>query len=132
MAPRAAVDVSGRALLAGRVEPIEFELIGAQIVVRRQRDGSFQLGFGAEAAGDPSPAPVMREGLVQVETGVSSDGKQDRADTTPPADDAPAYQTAEVLQFLDQELLSERQGASAGASVFTKRPTLTLPRLHTS
>src|SRR5688500_7952310 len=47
MAPRAAIDVSGRALLAGRVQPIEFELIGAEIVVRRQRDGSFQFGFGA-------------------------------------------------------------------------------------
>ena len=96
VAPRAAIDVSGRALLAGRVQPIEFELIGAQIVVRRQRDGSFQLGFGEE--GESAPA--------QVRTGFQGDGKQNRADVEV-ADDAPEYQTAEVLQFLDQELLSE-------------------------
>ena len=77
MAPRAAVDVSGRALLTGQVQPIEFELIGAQIVVRRQRDGSFQLGFGEEGESAPS----------QVRSGFQ--GKQNRADAGVAAD-APA------------------------------------------
>jgi hypothetical protein len=111
MAPRAAIDVSGRALLAGRVEPIEFELIGAEIVVRRQRDGSFQLGFGA--AGDSAPSLA---GSLHGQAGQGSDGKQDRADMKVP-DDAPEYQTAEVLQFLDQELLSEDESASVISSL---------------
>ena len=104
MAPRAAIDVSGRALLAGRVQPIEFELIGAQIVVRRQRDGSFQLGFGEEGESAPS----------QVRSGFQ--GKQNRADAGVAAD-APEYQTAEVLQFLDQELLSEAEDDSPISSL---------------
>jgi hypothetical protein len=113
MAPRAAIDVSGKALLAGRIQPIEFDLIGAQIVVRRRLDGSFQLGFGA--AGDGAP-PVA---------GLLGNGKQDRADMAAVAHevarDAPEYRTAEVLQFLDEELLSERQGLSAISSLVSFR-----------
>jgi hypothetical protein len=111
-APRAAIDVSGRALLTGQVQPLEFELIGAQIVVRRQRDGSFQLGFGE----DSSPSALLRGG-----TGLVPNGKQDRADVTQVPDDAPEYQTADVLQFLDQELLSEDQSESAIASLTSFR-----------
>jgi hypothetical protein len=51
-APRAAVGVEGRALLAGGVNLRRLELIGPRILVRRKLDGSFQLGFG-----DPEAAP---------------------------------------------------------------------------
>jgi hypothetical protein len=114
MAPRAAIDVSGRALLAGRVQPLEFELIGAEIVVRRQRDGSFQLGFGSAADGPP---PHLK--AAQLEAGPATGGKQDRADVSQVPDDAPKYQTAEVLEFLDKELVSERRGSSAISSMMS-------------
>jgi hypothetical protein len=107
MAPRAAIDVSGRALLTGQVQPIEFELIGAEIVVRRQRDGSFQFGFGA--AGEVAQ--------TRLKGGLQPDAKQDRIDMSQVPDDAPEYQTAEFLHYLDQELLSERQSESAIASL---------------
>jgi hypothetical protein len=103
MAPRAAVDVSGRALLTGQVQPIEFELIGAEISVRRQRDGSFQFGFG-ETAEDP---PTHLKG------GLQPDLKGDRGKTDRLPDDAPEYRTAELLHYLDQELLSEGRNESA-------------------
>ena len=120
MAPRAAVDVSGRALFAGRVQPLEFALIGARIVVRRQRDGSFQLGFGEATESAPPQVLELQSASQQ------PDGKQDRADTGEPSDgglgdDAPQYQTAEVLQFLDRELLSEGERASAISSLTSFR-----------
>lgn len=115
MAPRAAIDVSGRALLAGRVQPLEFELIGARIVVRRQRDGSFQLGFGEAAGSAPSQVQELQSASRQ------PDGKQDRADTAEIQHDAPHYQTAEVLQFLDRELLGEGERASAISSLTSFR-----------
>src|ERR671919_2593310 len=70
-APRAAVDVGGWALLSGRLEPVAFELIGPRITVRRQLDGTIQLGFG------PTPedaAPEAADGLG------ASDGKDHRSD----------------------------------------------------
>ena len=103
MAPRAAVDVSGRALLAGQVQPIEFELIGAEIVVRRQRDGSFQFGFGEASEDEPR----------RLEGGLQPDRKDDSAKADRVPADAPQYQTVDVLHYLDQELLSEGEGDSA-------------------
>ncbi len=107
MAPRAAIDVSGRALLTGRIQPTEFELIGAQIVIRRQLDGRFQLGFGAAEGG------ALSEG----ESGLQGGAKQDRLASGQVAADAPEFQTADVLQFLDHELLTEQQSPSAIASL---------------
>jgi hypothetical protein len=111
MAPRAAVDVSGRALLMGQVQPIEFELIGAEIVVRRRRDGSFQFGFG-EAAED---APTRLKG------GLQPDGRENRGKADRLPDDAPEYQTAELLHYLDQEVLSEGRSDSAIDSLVSFR-----------
>ena len=67
-APRAAVGVEGRALLAGGVNLRRLELIGPRILVRRKLDGSFQLGFG-----DPEAAPSTGGG-----------GKGDHQGAVPP------------------------------------------------
>jgi hypothetical protein len=112
MAPRAAIDVSGRALLAGRIQPIEFDLIGARIVVRRELGGSFQFDFGAADAAASAGHTAMLPDVA---------GKQDRFDKPPTATEGPDYQTAQVLQFLDQELLSEGPSPSAISSLISLR-----------
>jgi hypothetical protein len=55
-APKAAVGVDGAALLSGRVIPKQIELIGPRILIRRNLDGGFDLGFGPAAASENEAA----------------------------------------------------------------------------
>jgi hypothetical protein len=68
-APRAAIAVEGGSLLVGNFVPRDFELIGPSILVRRQLDGQFKLGYG------PPPADETEE----VAAGEEQPGKADQA-----------------------------------------------------
>lgn len=48
-APRAAIGVRTDQLLSGRIVPTSFELIGPRILVMRNLEGTFELGFGEAA-----------------------------------------------------------------------------------
>ncbi len=56
-APRAAVELSGSALLSGEFEPESLEFIGPRILVRRTIDGGLQLGFGETTPGGEVAVP---------------------------------------------------------------------------
>jgi hypothetical protein len=73
-APRAAISVEGGSLLLGTFVPREFELIGPSILIRRQLEGSFKLGYG------PAPAEANEEVVAGDEPGT---GKADRAAEAP-------------------------------------------------
>jgi hypothetical protein len=73
-APRAAISVEGGSLLRGAFVPREFELIGPSILIRRQLDGSFKLGYG------PAPADANEEVVAGDEP---ESGKADQAQQTP-------------------------------------------------
>lgn len=102
-APRAAVNVNGRALLAGRVEPVELDLIGPRLVVRRQLDGTLQLGSGT----GPSP-PAEGDG------GIGAAGKADRTDAVVAAEPVPPeLHTGNIIDFLGRELIAQGKQPSA-------------------
>lgn len=102
-APRAAVNVNGRALLAGRVEPVELDLIGPRLVVRRQLDGTLHLGSGS---GPGQPA----EG----DSGMGAAGKADRSDAVVAAEPMPPeVHTGNIIDFLGRELIAQGKRPSA-------------------
>jgi hypothetical protein len=71
-APKAAVGVDGSALLGGRVVPLQIELIGPRILIRRNLNGSFDLGFG------PAPAPEDEAVTLDHEEKAGATGKSDQ------------------------------------------------------
>ncbi len=84
--PRAAFSVKWSALLLGRIEPTGFSLIGPRLLIKRQKDGAFQLGFGTGAELGPvvpaqgnSPQGTLNSVLETV-TGVLAPPDEGSAD----------------------------------------------------
>ena len=71
-APRAAVEVEGRALMSGAIVPTSIELIGPRIRVMRNLEGGIELGFG-------EAAPEGEVVVVDPGTGVAPKVDQDPA-----------------------------------------------------
>ncbi|MFO1123713.1 MAG: DUF3971 domain-containing protein [Hyphomicrobiales bacterium] len=70
-APRAAIGIDESALFTGRVVPVSLDLIGPRILMKRNLDGGFELGFGAQAADE-------REVTVVDEAPAEASGKSDQ------------------------------------------------------
>ncbi len=103
-APRAAVEVNGRALLSGDIVAHQLELIGARLLVRRKLDGSFRLGFGDTGDSGTLQAP-----------GTPRSNKSAKSDTQVPAGTAPAgteIQGGELLQFINEQLAGDNPNAA--------------------
>ena len=99
-APRAAVAVDGSALLRGAVVAKQIDLIGPRILVKRNLNGEFELGFGKPlpSAGEP-------------ETGGKSDLTQAQAPV------APETRGGKLLDFLSGRLPGEDATSASIASL---------------
>lgn len=95
-APRAAIAVEGKRLLFGEFVPREFELIGPSILIRRQLDGGFKLGYG------PAPADEDEEVVAGEDSGTSK------------ADQAPAG-AGIIPETSGDEILQALSGSQDGA-----------------
>lgn len=108
-APRAAVEVNGRALLTGNVVPEELALIGPRIMARRLLDGTIQLGFGGAPADNG---------------GTQNEGKRDRADAPEVVEAVEEEQApVDVWAVLRRDVLAEEPGSSLISSVMAVRIT---------
>ena len=108
-APRAAIEVSAAALLAGKVVPEQLDLIGPRIMVRRTLDGSLQLGFGVTGADQTAGQPGA---------------KGDRAVAAPDVATAAKEQPGtNLMDYLRKEIAADQRGASPVSSVMAVRIT---------
>ncbi len=61
--PEASFSLSGAALVQGRLAPRTIELFGPKLLVRRDRDGSFEVGFGEDPASSRDVAANLLDQL---------------------------------------------------------------------
>ena len=111
-APRASVGVKGRHLLAGNIAPDKLELIGANLLVRRRVDGTFQLGFGDGSPANDSEPPET----AAASSAETANGKSGRADRQ---DESPGVNGGQLLDLINDQMLSDAAGEGALAGIET-------------
>ncbi|MGI9356562.1 MAG: DUF3971 domain-containing protein, partial [Rhizobiaceae bacterium] len=102
-APRASVGVDGRELMTGTIAANRLELIGANLLVRRKADGTFRLGFGE--------ARSVQSSNSSSEAG--SGGTAAKSSREVGAGQTPAVGGAELLDLINEQILSDNTGESA-------------------
>lgn len=98
-APRATIGFKASDFFSGNLAPTRLTLIGPNVILHRQVDGSFQLGFGAAETGN------KRHALTRGDMGVVK--KRDVKPAKPAASDAAVANnsSAELISFIPRSLM---------------------------
>jgi len=107
-APRAAVRLSGSALLSGTLQPESLEFIGPRILVRRPISGGIELGFGETSTlGDQDIADNAAADL----RGTQDDAAFDVGDIEPVSDQTP------ILESVFEQFVAAAENEATASAI---------------